>query len=164
MNLRPPCIVPLEQAAGVRQGWGREFPRIVATNGCFDLLHIGHLRYLQAARALGDFLWVGINDDASVRQLKGPSRPINSAADRAELLLGLRAVDAVTIFPEARATRFLEAVAPDLYAKGGDYTLESLNAEERVALESAGAEIHLLQLVPGRSTTSVLAKVQGGEA
>jgi rfaE bifunctional protein nucleotidyltransferase chain/domain len=98
----------------------------VATNGCFDLLHVGHLRYLTEARAFGDFLWVGLNGDASVRELKGPGRPLVPEADRAELLAAWRVVDAVTIFPEVRATAFLRAVQPDIYVKGGDYTAESL--------------------------------------
>jgi rfaE bifunctional protein nucleotidyltransferase chain/domain len=156
----PPCLPPLEQAAGLRRQLASRYRQIVATNGCFDILHVGHWRYLRAARALGDFLWVGINDDDSVRQLKGAGRPVNPAAERAEMLLALRVVDAVTIFPEVRATRFLEAVAPEHYAKGGDYALESLNPEERAVLEQAGARIHLLPLVPGRSTSAVLARLK----
>ena len=108
--------------------------KVVATNGCFDLLHVGHLRYLTEARALGDFLWVGLNGDASVRELKGPGRPLVPEADRAELLAAWRVVDAVTIFPDVRATAFLRAVQPDVYVKGGDYTVASLNAEEAAAL------------------------------
>lgn len=130
--------------------------RLVFTNGCFDLLHVGHVRYLQAARALGDALAVGLNADASVRILKGPDRPINNEADRAEVLAALACVDFVTIFAEPRATALLAAVRPHVYAKGGDYTLETINAEERAALEAAGAEIRFLPLVPGRSTTRLI--------
>src|SRR5213075_2723877 len=93
--------------------------RIVATNGCFDLLHVGHIRYLQAARELGDALVVGINGDQSVRELKGANRPINNANDRAEVVAALSCVDLVTIFPEVRATRFLETASPAIYVKGG---------------------------------------------
>ena len=112
--------------------------KLVATNGCFDLLHAGHIRYLQAARALGDALAVGLNGDRSVRELKGPGRPINNEKDRAEVLAALEHVDLVSIFPEMRGTRFLEMVAPAIYVKGGDYTSETLNAEERAILEKIG--------------------------
>src|SRR6266513_5053523 len=105
--------------------------KLVATNGCFDLLHVGHVRYLNAARALGGALIVGINGDQSVRELKGAGRPINSENDRAEIVAALECVDLVTIFPEMRATRFLELAAPDVYVKGGDYNQDTLNGEER---------------------------------
>ncbi len=130
--------------------------RLVFTNGCFDLLHVGHVRYLQAARALGDALAVGLNADASVRVLKGPGRPLNTEADRAEILAALACVDFVTIFAEPRAARLLAAVRPHLYVKGGDYTLETMNTEERATLEAAGAEIRFVPLVPGRSTTGLI--------
>src|SRR5205814_9777530 len=94
--------------------------KLVATNGCFDLLHVGHVRYLQAARALGDFLAVGLNSDDSVRELKGIGRPITSENDRAELLAALQCVDLVTVFPQIRATQFIAAVRPAIYVKGGD--------------------------------------------
>ncbi len=135
--------------------------RLVFTNGCFDLLHVGHVRYLQAARAQGDALAVGLNADASVRVLKGPSRPLNSEADRAEILAALACVDFVTIFAEPRATDLLAAVRPHVYVKGGDYTLETLHPEERAALDAAGAEIRFVPLVPGRSTTKLVEKMTG---
>jgi D-glycero-beta-D-manno-heptose 1-phosphate adenylyltransferase len=162
MALESGRIVLLTEAAAWRESLRREGKCVVATNGCFDLLHVGHLRYLAQARALGDYLWVGVNDDESVRQLKGPARPVNPAGDRAELLAGLRGVDAVTIFPEKRAVPFLEAVRPDVYAKGGDYTVASLDAEERAVLERVGSEIRILPLVPGRSTTKIVSKMGGG--
>ena len=130
--------------------------RLVFTNGCFDLLHAGHVRYLNQARALGDALLVAVNSDASVRALKGPSRPVNPEHDRAEVLAALRAVDGVVIFGEERATRLIEAIRPHVYAKGGDYTIDSLNPEERAALAEAGSAIRILPLVPGRSTTATL--------
>src|SRR6266480_1920257 len=99
--------------------------KLVVTNGCFDLLHAGHVRYLQAARALGDALVVGINGDNSTRNLKGSGRPVNNENDRAEVLAALACVDLVTIFPELRATRFLELAQPAIYAKGGDYTIDT---------------------------------------
>src|SRR5690349_5206824 len=113
--------------------------RIVATNGCFDLLHVGHVRYLQSARAIGDLLVVGLNSDSSVEQLKGVGRPISSERDRAEVLAALTCVDVVTIFPEIRATKFLATVRPAVYVKGGDYSTETLDKEERVFLEEIGA-------------------------
>ena len=131
------------------------------TNGCFDLLHAGHVRYLQAARGLGDALAVGLNGDASVRALKGEGRPINPAADRAEVLAALACVDHVCVFEPVRATDLLRAVRPHIYAKGGDYTPESLDPEEAAALRAAGAEIRILQLVPGRSTTAILQRAAG---
>ena len=130
--------------------------KLVFTNGCFDLLHAGHVRYLNQARALGDAMVVAVNSDASVRALKGPARPVNNENDRAEVLAALRAVDAVVVFDDERATRLISAIRPHIYAKGGDYTVDSLNAEERAALDAAGASIHILPLVPGRSTTATL--------
>ena len=135
--------------------------RLVFTNGCFDLLHAGHVRYLLQARGLGDALAVGLNSDRSVRELKGEGRPVNAEEDRAEVLAALGCVDYVVIFDGKRATDVLSTVRPHVYAKGGDYTPDSLDPEERAALEKAGAEIRILPLVPGRSTTAVLERVYG---
>ena len=135
--------------------------KLVFTNGCFDLLHAGHVRYLHDARALGDALVVGLNSDSSVQTLKGPDRPLNGQDDRAEVLRALRAVDAVVIFEGERATSLIEAIRPHVYAKGGDYTVDSLNREERAALENARTEIRILPLVPGRSTTNTINKMLG---
>ena len=143
-----------------RDDLDRQGKRLVFTNGCFDLLHPGHVRYLGQARALGDALLVAINSDASVRALKGPTRPINSELDRAEVVSALRCVDAVVIFNDLRATQLIESIQPHLYAKGGDYTPDSLNAEEKAALERAGTTIHILPLVPGRSTTATLERMR----
>lgn len=134
--------------------------RLVLTNGCFDLLHVGHVRYLQQARQLGDVLAVAINGDQSVQALKGAGRPLNSEGDRAEVLAALECVDLVTIFPDVRATVVIKAIRPAIYVKGGDYTLESLNAEEVAALKQVGAEIKTLPLVPGKSTTGLIEKMQ----
>ncbi|MBL9173414.1 MAG: adenylyltransferase/cytidyltransferase family protein [Verrucomicrobiales bacterium] len=140
----------------------REGRSLVVTNGCFDLLHVGHVAYLEAARSLGNALLIGVNGDDSVRQLKGPGRPLNSEFDRARVLAALASVDGVCIFPEVRAVRFLAAVRPDIYVKGGDYTLDSMNQEERKAVESAGGQIRFLQFVPGKSTTALVQRVQSG--
>ena len=135
--------------------------RLVFTNGCFDLLHAGHVRYLRQARGLGEALAVGLNSDRSVRELKGEGRPVNAEEDRAEVLAALGCVDYVVIFDGKRATDVLSTVRPHLYAKGGDYTPDSLDPEERAALEKAGTEIRILPLVPGRSTTSTLGRIRG---
>ena len=134
--------------------------KLVFTNGCFDLLHPGHVRYLQQARALGDALLVALNGDVSVRALKGPTRPVNSEHDRAEVLAALACVDYVAIFHTERITDIARIIRPQVYAKGGDYTVESLDPGERAALQEVGAEIRILPLVPGKSTTSILEKWQ----
>jgi len=134
--------------------------KLVFTNGCFDLLHVGHVRYLQQARALGDALVIGLNSDASVRELKGPTRPVTTQEDRAEILMALECIDGVVVFDEPRVTRLIEELKPHVYTKGGDYTVDSLNPEERAALEAAGTEIRILPLVAGRSTTSTLKKLR----
>ncbi len=134
--------------------------KLVATNGCFDLLHVGHVRYLQAARRLGDVLAVGLNGDRSVRELKGNGRPVNNEGDRAETLAALGCIDFVTIFPETRATRFILAAQPAIYAKGGDYTSETLNADERTALQMVGAEIRIIPFEKGYSTSLLLEKLR----
>lgn len=154
-----PATIPDVQR--LRTALDAEGKKLVFTNGCFDLLHAGHVRYLHDARALGDALVIGLNSDASVRALKGPDRPLNSENDRAEVLSALRAVDAVVVFDDQRATALIEAIRPHVYAKGGDYTVESLNREEREALRQAGTEIRILPLVPGRSTTSTINKMLG---
>lgn len=132
--------------------------RVVCTNGCFDILHSGHVAYLEGARSLGDVLLVGMNSDSSVRGLKGPGRPVNGEQDRARVLAALECVDGVCIFTGKRADRFLELVSPDIYVKGGDYTLETLDPGERSVLESCGAEIRFIDMVPGKSTTLILQK------
>src|SRR5881396_2410500 len=133
--------------------------RVVATNGCFDLLHVGHVRYLQAARALGDFLVVGLNGDRSVHELKGAGRPITTQSDRAEILAALACVELVTIFPEIRATKFLAAVRPTVYVKGGDYTSETLDEEERAILKEIEAAIRLIPFEIGYSTSGLIEKI-----
>ncbi len=130
--------------------------KLVATNGCFDLLHVGHVRYLQAARALGDLLAVGLNSDRSVRELKGNGRPITPENDRAEVLAALQCVDLVTIFPQMRATRFIAAIRPAIYVKGGDYSSETLDEEERAVLKEIGAEIRIIPFEAGYSTSRLL--------
>lgn len=152
-------IVDAGEMSGVRDRLDAAGRRIVFTNGCFDLLHAGHVRYLQQARGLGDALVVGLNSDRSVRELKGEGRPLNPQADRAEVLAALGCVDYVVVFDGKRATDLLRTVRPHVYAKGGDYTPDSLDPEERGALEACGADIKILPLVPGRSTTALVGKI-----
>ena len=153
-------ILTAEQARAVGNEMRENGRKLVFTNGCFDLLHVGHVRYLQSARELGDALLVAINGDESVRGLKGEGRPLNRAEDRAELIAALDYVDHVVIFPEVRATQLLEIVRPAIYVKGGDYTRDSLHAEERDALEQIGAEIRILPFEAGHSTSGLLAKIK----
>ena len=134
--------------------------KLVLTNGCFDLLHLGHIRYLEAARSLGDALVVAINSDESVHALKGDGRPLNSACDRAEVIAALECVDHVVVFPEVRVTRLLEQVRPALYVKGGDYTADTLDPEERAALEKIGADIHILPFEQGYSTSGLIERMK----
>lgn len=131
--------------------------RIVFTNGCFDILHVGHARYLAQARALGDLLVVGLNSDFSVRGLKGPGRPLVPEAERAEMLAHLESIDYICLFDESRPDSLLEIVKPRIHAKGGDYRVEDL-PEANVVRRNGGAVI-LLPLVEGRSTTSIISRV-----
>lgn len=132
---------------------------IVATNGCFDILHRGHLEYLEQSKALGDILVVGLNSDSSTKQLKGNSRPINNQEDRARLLAGLKPVDYVIIFDELDASEFLRKVKPNIYTKGADYQVESL--PEYPASQEIGAKIELIALVEGKSSSAILEKING---
>ena len=131
--------------------------KVVFTNGCFDIIHAGHVRYLTAAKNFGDILIVGLNTDESVRKLKGNSRPINNQGDRAEVLLGLKAVDLVIFFGEATAENLIAEIKPDIYVKGGDYTLETL--PEAKIVQSYGGRVEFVNLVAGRSTTNVIQKI-----
>jgi rfaE bifunctional protein nucleotidyltransferase chain/domain len=155
-------ILTLEGLSLWRSGVRASGRTLVVTNGCFDLLHVGHVSYLEAARALGDLLLVGVNGDAGVRALKGEGRPLNPEADRAVVLAALQAVDAVCLFPESTATRFLSLAQPDVYVKGGDYHLDTLNPDERRAVEAAGGRIVILPLVGGKSTSALVRKIVGG--
>ena len=152
-------IVSLEQLPAWREALREAGQRLVATNGCFDLLHAGHVTYLEQAATLGDVLLIGCNGDESVRQLKGPSRPLNSEADRALVLAALESVGAVAVFPEKRADNLLRLAKPDIYVKGGDYTPETLDSGERAAVESDGGEVVIIPFVPGKSTTGLIERM-----
>ncbi len=133
--------------------------KLAATNGCFDILHAGHVSYLQAARNEADALIVGINSDRSIRELKGPNRPIHTETDRASIIAALASVDGVIIFDELRATEFLKLAQPDVYIKGGDYALEELPEEERQAVAQMGGVIKVLELIPGKSSSDIAQRI-----
>jgi rfaE bifunctional protein nucleotidyltransferase chain/domain len=154
-----PKIIELEDLSDRCEKLRSAGKKIVATNGCFDLLHVGHVRYLQAARALGDLLVVGLNGDRSVHELKGAGRPITTQSDRAEILAALACVDLVTIFPEIRATKFLAAVRPAVYVKGGDYTPRTLDEEELTILKEIEAAIRLIPFDTGYSTSGLIEQI-----
>ncbi|HVY69356.1 MAG TPA: adenylyltransferase/cytidyltransferase family protein [Verrucomicrobiae bacterium] len=134
--------------------------KLVVTNGCFDILHPGHTTYLEGARELGDVLLVGVTGDDSVRQLKGADRPLNNETDRATMLAALGAVDRVCIFPDLTAMRFLSFAQPDVYVKGGDNTLETINQEERRYVEGLGGQVRIVPGVPGKSTSKLVEKIK----
>lgn len=132
--------------------------RIVFTNGCFDLLHVGHIRYLQQARSLGDILVLGLNTDASVQRLKGPERPLQSEDERAEILAALSCVDYVTLFNEDTPLELIQTVKPDILVKGGDWTVDKIVGADFVLKN--GGQVKSLQFVPGRSTTKLIEKMR----
>ncbi len=152
-------IISWNQLAAWRAAFRASGKKLAVTNGCFDLLHLGHVTYLETARQQADALLIGVNSDAAVRQLKGADRPVNIEYDRAAVLAALASVDGVCIFDNKAATGFLAAAQPDIYVKGGDYTLETLNQEERRVVEAAGGKIVFIPFVAGKSTTGLLHKI-----
>ena len=149
-----------ESFAALAERLRGENKRVVFTNGVFDILHVGHLRYLQQARALGDALLVGVNADASVRRLKGDSRPVNNENERAELLSALRCVNGVCVFAEDTPVELIRAVRPDVHAKGGDYESANILPETPVVRE-LGGDVVILPLVPNRSTSRIIMLLEG---
>jgi len=153
----------LDDAVAWRSELRSDGRRLVATNGCFDILHRGHVEYLHTARSFGDALIVGLNSDASVRELKGEGRPVNDEYARALVLAGFYFVDAVVVFDSLRCDTLLDAVRPDIYVKGGDYDLSTMDPGERAVLERVGARIEFVDFVPGFSTTGTIGKMSAGE-
>jgi D-glycero-beta-D-manno-heptose 1-phosphate adenylyltransferase len=151
-------IVSREELRRERERLRAAGRQLVFTNGCFDVLHVGHVRYLAAARALGDALVVAINSDASVRELKGAGRPIMNEDERAEMLAALVAVDYVTVFDELSPRSLIAEVLPDVLVKGGDYQLNEIHGREEV--EAAGGRVLALPFVEGASTTSIIERVR----
>jgi len=156
-------VMSLSDALDWRESLRRQGIKLAVTNGCFDLLHRGHVEYLDSARRAADALLVLVNSDNSVRALKGPTRPLNDEYARAFVLSGLASVDAAVIFDAERCTAELSALQPDVYIKGGDYTVETLNPEERQVLQEAGAEIMFISFVDGYSTTGTIEKMRSNE-
>ncbi len=156
-------VIPVDTLEALGEALRNEERRIVFTNGHFDLLHVGHLRYLQAARRLGDVLVVGVNDDAVTTERKGPARPLLPEGERAELLAGLACVDYVTIFHEPTAERTVALLRPDVYVKGGDYGPGGAALPEARIVAAYGGETVILPLEEGRSTSAIVAAIRAGE-
>jgi rfaE bifunctional protein nucleotidyltransferase chain/domain len=154
-----PSVVSVDALVAQRERWRRAGRSVVWTNGCFDLLHAGHVLGLADARALGDVLVVGINDDASVRRLKGPERPIVPLADRVTIVAALAAVDHVVVLEDDTPTAVLERLRPDVHCKGGDYGAGDTLAE-REAVERGGGQVRILPFHEGRSTTAIVADIR----
>lgn len=162
MTTPPPLlekIIEFDKLHAWRDGLTSQGRILVVTNGCFDIIHAGHVTYLHAARRLGDCLLVGLNSDSSVRALKGPGRPLNPEQDRALVLAALADVDAVCVFSEVDALSLINAVRPDVYVKGGDYTIETINQRERRLVEALGGRVEVIAGLPGRSTSTILDKL-----
>jgi rfaE bifunctional protein nucleotidyltransferase chain/domain len=151
-------ILSPEEARSMRERLRAEGRRLVFTNGCFDILHVGHVRYLQAARALGDALLVAINSDGAVRALKGESRPVMNERERAEMLAALGAVSYVTIFDAISPRSLIKALLPDVLVKGGDYKLDEIHGREEV--EAAGGRVLALPFIEGASTTDIIERIR----
>lgn len=151
-------LIPREVLASKAEELRSQGKKIVTTNGCFDILHLGHVRILEAAKELGDILIVGINTDDSVKRLKGPERPINSDLERAEVIGALKSVDYVTIFSEDTPVEMLELIKPDIHVKGSDYKPSAL--AETPVVEKYGGHVHILNLVDGKSTTGLLKRIR----
>jgi len=134
----------------------KENKTFVLTNGCFDILHLGHIRYLNEAKKLGDYLIVALNSDKSIKELKGQSRPINNETTRSEILSSLDPVDFIFLFSDKTAENIIKTIKPEIYAKGGDYTIDTINQDERKIIEEYGGKIFLLKGVPGVSTTKLI--------
>ena len=151
-------ILSLDELLGVREGLRAAGETLVFTNGVFDLLHVGHVRYLAAARALGDALVVAINSDRTVRELKGDGRPVINESERAEILAALRSVTYVTVFDDVSPRRLIAGLLPDVLVKGGDYGLDEIHGREEV--ETAGGKVISLPFVDGASTSTIIERMK----
>ena len=154
-------VLNREEASKLIEDLKKQGKQVVFTNGCFDILHVGHMTYLEEAKEFGDYLFVGVNSDESVKRLKGPTRPINSEVDRAELLAGLKAVDYTVIFTEDIPVELIGELKPSIHVKGGDYKKEDL--PETKVVESYGGRVEIVSLVEGKSTSNVVKKIQNKE-
>ena len=154
-------VLSRKEAAKLINDLKSQGKKVVFTNGCFDILHVGHMTYLEEAKEFGDYLFVGVNSDESVKRLKGPTRPINNEVDRAELLAGLKAVDYTVIFTEDTPVELIGELKPSIHVKGGDYKKEDL--PETKVVESYGGRVEIVSLVEGKSTSNVVKKIQNKE-
>jgi D-beta-D-heptose 7-phosphate kinase/D-beta-D-heptose 1-phosphate adenosyltransferase len=150
-------VLSLDDLSSKRTDLRKAKKTLVFSNGCFDLLHLGHVRYLREARELGDALAIGLNSDASTRRIKGDDRPILPQEERAEILAALECVDYIVIFDEPTAEQLVAILKPDIYVKGGDYTLDEL--PEAKIVEDYGGKVIVLPLVPGHSTTRIIERI-----
>ncbi len=151
-------MMPLAEVCEERAAWRAQGRRVAFTNGCFDILHPGHVALLEAARSTADILVVGVNSDRSVREIKGPSRPVIPEAERAESLLALEAVDRVVVYDEPTPLEVIRALVPDVLVKGADWTLETIVGRDVV--EGAGGHVVRAALLPGLSTTAILDRIR----
>lgn len=158
--LKIPKLRSLEALEALKDTLHVECKKVVLTNGCFDLLHPGHIQYLQAARLLGDQLWIGLNSDESIKSLKSPNRPIYNHYERAYMLSALECVSAIFIFHNLRLTDELIRLKPHIYTKAGDYTLDTLDHEERRALEASNTHIQFMPFLKGYGTTQLIEGLQ----
>ncbi|MDR2776457.1 MAG: adenylyltransferase/cytidyltransferase family protein [Puniceicoccales bacterium] len=158
MDLIPPKLFNFANACIIREKLRKENRKVVLTNGCFDVLHVGHIFSLENAKKLGASLWVALNSDMSVKALKGDKRPIFAERMRAYVLSAMSVVDGIFIFNGSRLDDEILRFRPDIYAKSGDYTIDTLDLSERKALQTIGAEIHFLPFIDGFSTTSIVGK------
>ena len=159
--LIPKKLFTIDRACVERERLRNIGKKVVLTNGCFDLLHVGHVSSLESARALGDSLWVALNSDKSIKKLKGDSRPIFSEKERAYMLSALEVIDGIFIFGGDRLADEIMRFRPNIYVKSGDYKLDNLDQREHEALVSVGAEVKFVPFVPGFSTTSTIRKIRG---
>ncbi|MFZ5496908.1 MAG: adenylyltransferase/cytidyltransferase family protein [Verrucomicrobiota bacterium] len=157
--LHVPKLLDLPAAAACREELAAGGKQVVLVNGCFDLLHAGHIHFLEQARGLGDALFVALNSDESVRALKGPHRPVQAETERAYALGALASTTVLVLFRQPRLTAEIRALHPDIYAKAGDYRLETLDAGERAALQDVGADIRFVPFLPGFSSTTLIRRI-----
>lgn len=150
-------VIQLNQLLEIISDLKKRNKKIITTNGCFDIIHVGHVRYLAQAKTLGDILIIAMNTDESVRKLKGPTRPVNSESDRAEILAALGVVDYVILFGEETPAALLEKIKPDIHVKGGDYNLETL--PEAKTIQDSGGKIVFIPFVEGKSTTNTIERI-----
>ncbi|MDX8396211.1 MAG: D-glycero-beta-D-manno-heptose 1-phosphate adenylyltransferase [Mariprofundaceae bacterium] len=151
--------ISLQTALQIRQGWADEDKRVVFTNGCFDLLHPGHIKYLNDAKALGDVLILGLNSDESIQTLKGPTRPINPLVDRMAMLLGLKSIDLVIPFSDETPLELISTLLPDVLVKGGDYEPDNIVGAKQV--RAAGGEVIVVPFLQGYSSSALIKRIQG---